>query len=95
MNAMSVLAKHLFGVPEGSVLGPLLFPMLVLRTSDIVRQHNVPMHNFADDTQVYATFDHKHPSSVIEAVKSAECCTARIRIWMLRNRLKMNRVKEK
>ena len=58
--------------------------------SDILRQHDVSMHSYADDTQWHAAVDHKDPSITSEAMKSLECCSADIRIWMLRSRLKMN-----
>lgn len=90
MEAMSVLAELLFGVPQGSVLGPLLFVMYVLPLSDIVRKHGVSLHSYADDTQLYVEFDHKDPSSINEAIKALESCIDDIRMWMLRNKLKMN-----
>ena len=37
-------------VPQGSVLGPLLF---IVYTADIVDQHGVFLHAFADDTHMY------------------------------------------
>ena len=89
-GVMSVLVELLFGVPQGSVLGPLLFVMYVLPLSDIIRHHGISLHTYADDTQLYVEFDHKDPNSLLAAVQQLESCVEDIRIWMLRNQLKMN-----
>ena len=47
--------KH--GVPQVSVLGPLSFTIYTTAIGDIIRHHELSYHMYADDIQLYASFD--------------------------------------
>ena len=86
-NVLSNLSNLIFGVPQGSILGPIIFCIYTLPLGAILRHHNIPYHIYADDTQRYCACDADSSPTTMSRI---EACITDIRSWMITNKLKIN-----
>ena len=75
------------GVPQGSVVGPILFTLYTQALSCIINRHNCNYQKFADDTQLH---DASQPALFPSLITSLQSCFEEIKAWMLSNKLKLN-----
>ena len=79
----------LFGVPQGSVLGPQFFTIYSSPIANIARKNGLQVHMYADDTQLYLFFDLNDDHYENDSRAKIESCIKDIKLWMTVNKLKL------
>ena len=87
-NVVSTEKVLQYGVPQGSVLGPVLFSMYTTPLSDIIKIFPRIHHLlYADDTQIYIDIS---PGNFNASLKQLQDCLLAVQQWMDQNKLKLN-----
>ena len=84
-NSSSEIKLLKFGVPQGSILGPILFSCYTSSLADVMLAHGFSFHLYADDTQIYIPI--KDISRTHERIV---LLLSDIKIWMRERKLKLN-----
>ena len=68
----------------------MLYLLYTSPLGDIVREHGLSFHFYADDSQLYTSFACNDTSDLVAAKQRLENCVADINLWMTANKLELN-----
>jgi len=75
------------GVPQGSVLGPLLFAVYCSPVADVIAFHGVRCHQYADDTELHLAMRVDNTAAGLSILAA---CTTDVKQWYMQNKLQLN-----
>ncbi|MGB5557614.1 MAG: reverse transcriptase family protein, partial [Paracoccaceae bacterium] len=84
---LSAPSPLIFGVPQGSVLGPVLFTLYSQPLSEVIEKHDCDFQKYADDTELSKSSAVDEFPSVQTDIKT---CVDDVLSWMNSNKLKLN-----
>ena len=89
-KSLSDLLCLLFGVPQGSLLGLILFILYIKYLEVIAAKYGLRIKLYADDSQLYISFHPQRPSELDDVTQRINACLDEIKAWMVSNYMKLN-----
>ena len=86
-NTTSSPVADMHGIPQGSVMGPVLFALYSSPIHDIIRKHELKSMIYADDIQIYVSFKPPEREKVISQINA---CIKDIHAWATGNKMSLN-----
>ena len=86
-NHCSGFAPVYSGLPQGSVLGPMLYTLYIMPVSRIIDSHCIIHHSFADDLQLQISAPPEKESELLHFMQSH---ASDVKAWATANMLKLN-----
>jgi hypothetical protein len=90
-GAFSHPVDVIYGVPQGSVIGPKLYTIYVNCLRKVAAVHGVKIHQYSDDTTVYLEF--RFPPGIpdqMDALRILSCCAGDLADWFAFNWVRLN-----
>ena len=79
-----------YGVPQGSLCGPLLFLLYMSPLGDLFRESGVEFQGYADDTQNWLSLITGQAGSHELCYQTLQQCVQKVKLWMSTNFICLN-----